>query len=212
MEKYINKQGRVIGVDEAGRGCLAGPVVAACVVLPDDYSHPKLNDSKKLSRKVRKELYKDIITNALNYGIGTVENDIIDQSNILAATMDAMHVALEPIKPLDNDIIIVDGNYFKTDKYLFNHETIVKGDGKYIEIAAASIIAKEFRDLMMEKWHDIYPQFNWGSNMGYGNKVHIDAINEHGFTPLHRKSFQPLRGLLENGLISECKVVLNSSD
>ena len=174
------------GTDEAGRGCLAGPVTAAAVILPPDFSHPLLNDSKQLSEKSR-ILLKDVIEqNALAYGIAHVYEKEIDQINILNASILAMHRALDKLSKLPK-FIIVDGNRFKNYQSI-PHQCIVKGDAKYLSIAAASILAKTARDDYMAQKHEEFPQYNWIKNKGYPTKEHREAIRNKGACCYHRKS------------------------
>jgi len=176
------------GTDEAGRGCLAGPVVAAAVILPGDFYHPLLNDSKKISLKTRNLLRLYITEHALSYGVSFVFQEEIDRINILNASILAMHKALASlaVKP---EYILVDGNRFKHYENIA-HQTIVKGDGKYMNIAAASILAKTYRDEYMEKIHEAYPDFNWAQNKGYPSPAHREAIKQFGLTEHHRKTFR----------------------
>lgn len=178
------------GTDEAGRGCLAGPVTAAAVILPDSFSNPSLNDSKQLSHKQRIILRNVIKEESICYGIAHVFPEEIDKINILNASIKAMHLAIELLsqKP---EHIIVDGNRFKT--YLdCTHECFVKGDGRFLSIAAASILAKTERDFYMQQIHEEFPYYNWVKNKGYPTKEHRAAIREHGISPYHRKSFKQL--------------------
>ncbi|MCB9189091.1 MAG: ribonuclease HII [Flavobacteriales bacterium] len=183
------------GCDEAGRGCLAGPVVAAAVVLPENFKNELLNDSKKLSDKQRYFLRPIIEKEALAYAIGIVSNEEIDEINILNASFLAMHRALDELE-IDFEEILVDGNRFNPypDK---KHHCIIKGDGKYLSIAAASILAKTYRDDIMKMLHNDYPLFDWNKNMGYPTKKHREAILEHGINEHHRRSFQLLPKQLE---------------
>lgn len=175
------------GCDEAGRGCLAGPVFAAAVILPKNFKSAELNDSKKLSRKQREALRIIIEKEAIDFAVASIDNLKIDEINILNASILAMHEALNKLrKPFQ--FIIVDGNKFKPYKKI-PHQTIVKGDEKYLSIAAASVLAKTYRDEWMECSHEKYPQYDWLSNKGYGVEKHRKAIIEFGHTPLHRKSF-----------------------
>ncbi len=179
------------GCDEAGRGCLAGPVVAAAVILPPDFHNDLLNDSKQIKEKDRNALRLIIEKEALAYAVAFVDEKKIDEINILKASILAMHLALDDLK-LRPEHIIVDGNRF----YKYNdipHETIVKGDGKYLSIAAASILAKTYRDEFMHKAHLKYPQYGWNTNMAYATKKHRAAIAEFGACELHRKSFKLLK-------------------
>lgn len=175
------------GCDEAGRGCLAGSVYAAAVILPRDYDNPLLDDSKKLSEKKRKVLRDMIINDSLAWAVGIVTPEEIDEINILNASMLAMHRALDQLK-LRPEAIIVDGNRFKPYHGL-PHATIVKGDGKYQSIAAASILAKTFRDEYMESLHEQWPYYEWNKNKGYPTKAHRLGIIQHGTSPYHRMSF-----------------------
>ncbi len=178
------------GCDEAGRGCLAGSVYAAAVILPPDYQNPDLNDSKKLTDKKRKALREQIQRDAVAWAVGIVTAEEIDQINILNASILAMHRALDQLQ-VRPEAIIVDGNRFKPYHDL-PYTTIVKGDGKYMAIAAASILAKTYRDDYMDALAEEYPQYDWKSNKGYPTKKHRAAIKEHGISPYHRKSFQLL--------------------
>lgn len=175
------------GCDEAGRGCLAGSVFAAAVILPPDYENELLNDSKKLTDRKRKQLREIIEHDALDWAVGIVEPGEIDEINILNASILAMHRALDQLK-VRPEAIIVDGNRFKPYRDL-PYTTIVKGDGKYLSIAAASILAKTYRDDYMDRLAEDYPQYDWKSNKGYPTKKHRQAIRECGITPFHRRSF-----------------------
>ena len=178
------------GTDEAGRGCLSGPVVAAAIILPDDFSHPFLNDSKQLTEKQRKELKPYIEKHALSWAVAFVSEKKIDEINILQSSILAMHKSIGKlaIKP---EFIIVDGNKFKPFKNI-PHQTIVKGDAKFMSIAAASVLAKTYRDDFMEKIGLEFPEYNWKQNKGYPTKEHRNAIREFGITKYHRKSFRLL--------------------
>ena len=175
------------GCDEAGRGCLAGSVFAAAVILPPDYENELLNDSKKLTDRKRKQLREIIEHYALDWAVGIVEPGEIDEINILNASILAMHRALDQLK-VRPEAVIVDGNRFKPYRDL-PYTTIVKGDGKYLSIAAASILAKTYRDDYMDRLAEDYPQYDWKSNKGYPTKKHRQAIRECGITPFHRRSF-----------------------
>lgn len=183
------------GCDEAGRGCIAGPVVAAAVILPDDFESDLLDDSKKLSEKNRNILRTIIEENALYWQVAFVEPQEIDEINILNASFLAMHKALDKLakKP---EHILVDGNRFKPYKKI-PHKCIIKGDGKYYSIAAASILAKTYRDEFMEKLHNEFPYYNWKKNKGYPTKEHRAAIKQYGDCIHHRKSFKLLEQQLE---------------
>ena len=184
------------GCDEAGRGCLAGSVYAAAVILPPDYQNELLNDSKQLTEKRRYELREIIQRDAIAWAVGIVTPEEIDKINILNASILAMHRALDQLK-VRPEAIIVDGNRFKPYQKL-PHTTIVKGDGKYLSIAAASILAKTYRDDYMNELAKEYPQYDWLSNKGYPTKKHREAIKQFGITPYHRKSYN----LLGDGQLS----------
>jgi ribonuclease HII len=179
-----------VGTDEAGRGCLAGPVVAAAVILPPDFSHAFLDDSKQLSEKKRQELRPIIEENAISFAVSFVMQDEIDEINILQASITAMHRAIDGLKIIP-EFIIVDGNKFRKYQQI-PHQTIVKGDSKYLSIAAASILAKTYRDDYMEKIHQEFPAYFWSKNKGYPTVEHRNAIREFGATIHHRKSFKLL--------------------
>ena len=190
-------QGKVeAGCDEAGRGCLAGSVYAAAVILPEGYQNELLNDSKQLTEKKRYQLREMIERDAVAWAVGIVTPKEIDKINILNASILAMHRALDQLK-VRPEAIIVDGNRFKKYKDL-PHTTIVKGDGKYLSIAAASILDKTYRDDYMNRLAEEYPQYDWLSNKGYPTKKHRDAIRQYGITPYHRKSYN----LLGDGQLS----------
>jgi len=175
------------GCDEAGRGCLAGPVFAAAVILPEGFYHPMINDSKQLTSRQRYLMREIIEANAISISVGMACNNEIDELNILNASILAMHRAFDWLTPVPGHII-VDGNYFAP---WFNvpFKTIIKGDCKFLSIAAASIIAKTYRDDFMNKLHTEYPRYNWQQNKGYPTQEHRDAIIKYGVTSLHRKSF-----------------------
>jgi ribonuclease HII len=185
QEKFIEA-----GCDEAGRGCYAGPVFAAAVILPANFYHPLLNDSKKLSEKQRAELAPIIKSNAIAWAIASQTAAEIDASNILKASIKCMHLALDQLKKRPQ-LIAVDGNRFYPYKKI-PHQTIIKGDGKYAHIAAASILAKTARDAYMENAHVQYPNYGWDKNKGYGTAVHRAAIEKYGLCFEHRKSFKIL--------------------
>lgn len=182
------------GCDEAGRGCLAGSVYAAAVILPADYDNPDLNDSKKLTEKKRYALREQIQHDAVAWAVGIVTPDEIDKINILNASFLAMHRALDQLTTRPQ-AIIVDGNRFKPYHDL-PYTTIIKGDGRYQSIAAASILAKTYRDDYMAELAEQYPEYDWKSNKGYPTKKHRDAIREYGITPFHRRSYNLLGGEL----------------
>jgi ribonuclease HII len=190
LDLKIHSQFLECGTDEAGRGCLAGPVTAAAVILPDDFTHPWLTDSKKLSEKKRLELRPLIEAEALAYAVAHVMMDEIDQLNILNASILAMHRSIEKLKILP-EFIAVDGNRFKPfNKIPF--QCVIKGDGKYLHIAAASILAKTYRDDYLTELHEEFPAFNWRKNKGYPTQEHREALKKFGPTPYHRKSFRLL--------------------
>ena len=188
------------GCDEAGRGCLAGSVYAAAVILPEDYVNDELNDSKQLTDRRRKQLREVIERDAVAWAVGVVSPDEIDKMNILNASILAMHRALDQLA-VRPEAVIVDGNRFKPYRTVVDgqtvtlpHTTIVKGDGKYLSIAAASILAKTYRDDYMDQLAAEYPQYDWLSNKGYPTKKHREAIRKFGITPFHRKTFNMLGG------------------
>lgn len=176
------------GCDEAGRGCLAGAVYAAAVILPPDYHHPLLNDSKQLSEKHRYGLRAEIERDAVAWGVGIVTPEEIDRINILNASFLAMHRAIEQLG-VQPQHLLIDGNRFNKYKDI-RHTCVVKGDGKYLSIAAASILAKTYRDDYMMKLHEQYPQYGWDGNKGYPTQQHRDAISKYGATHYHRQSFR----------------------
>lgn len=179
-----------VGTDEAGRGCLSGPVVAAAVILPKSFSHPLLNDSKQLTEKQRLILKPIIEQEAISFGVSFVHQDEVDKINVLKASITGMHRSIDQLR-VKPDFIIVDGNKFSNYKSI-PHQTIVKGDAKFLSIAAASVLAKTYRDEFMEKIHLEFPQYNWKKNKGYPTKEHREAIQKFGITPYHRKSFKLL--------------------
>jgi len=190
LQKCFKPEVLEAGCDEAGRGCLAGPVVAAAVILPDDFYHPTLNDSKQISEKKRYELRKTIEKAALAFAIGILDNHEIDKINILKASIMAMHKALDGLK-VQPQHIIIDGNRFIKYKNI-PHQCIVKGDSKYLSIAAASILAKTYRDDIMAELHNQHPEYLWLKNKGYPTKEHRAAIKKYGTTSFHRMTFRLL--------------------
>ncbi len=204
---FYNEYEWEAGCDEAGRGCLAGSVYAAAVIFPRDYVNAELNDSKQLTDKKRHQLREIIQRDAVAWAVGVVTPEEIDKINILNASFLAMHRALDQLS-VRPEAIIVDGNRFKPYKRLSQsgedgggflpHTCIVKGDGKYLSIAAASILAKTYRDDYMDKLAEEYPQYDWQSNKGYPTRKHREAIKEYGITPYHRKSYN----LLGDGQLS----------
>ncbi|MEE4000759.1 ribonuclease HII [Tenacibaculum sp. FZY0031] len=178
------------GTDEAGRGCLSGPVVAAAVILPSNFRHELLNDSKQLSEKKRQHLRPYIEEHALAYGVSFIHQEEVDELNVLQASITGMHRSIKQLT-IQPEFIIVDGNKFKPYQET-PHQTIVKGDAKFMSIAAASVLAKTYRDEYMEKIHQEFPQYNWHKNKGYPTKEHREAIRQFGATLYHRKSFKLL--------------------
>jgi ribonuclease HII len=175
------------GCDEAGRGCLAGPVVAAAVILPKKFKHPVLDDSKKLTASQRAFLKDEIINSAVAWKVAFVDNIEIDEMNILRASIKAMHIAIEGLEK-EPQFLLIDGNRFYRYKNI-KYKTIIKGDGIYFSIAAASVLAKTFRDEFMEKIHYEFPEYGWIRNKGYPTTAHREALLKYGITPYHRKSF-----------------------
>ena len=175
------------GCDEAGRGCLAGPVVAAAVILPKNFKHPILNDSKKLTAKQRNLLRDEILSSAIAAKVAFIDNNEIDEMNILRASIKAMHVAIEGLEKVPQ-FLLIDGNRFFPYKNI-DYKTIIKGDGLFLSIAAASVLAKTFRDEYMEQIHNEFPEYEWNRNKGYPTAFHRAAIMKYGITPFHRKSF-----------------------
>jgi len=178
------------GCDEAGRGCLAGPVVAAAVILPPGFEHELLNDSKKLSPRQRGELREVIAARALDYAVGWVDNQLIDEINIFRSSILAMHRALDQLSVQPGHLLI-DGRFFTAYRQI-PHRCVVGGDGKYLSIAAASVLAKTFRDEYMEQVHREFPEYNWKQNKGYSTSQHRQALQEWGACPYHRRSFRLL--------------------
>jgi len=196
LKAYFHKSNQFeAGCDEVGRGCLAGPVVAAAVILPQEFTHPYLTDSKRLSAKKRAELVDVIKKQSIAWAVAECSPEEIDQVNILKASFWAMHKALDRLAKRP-DFILVDGNRF-TPYPEISHECIIKGDSKYFSIAAASILAKEYRDNLMKELAEIYPQYGWERNVGYPTKQHREGIQNYGTTEHHRKSFQLLPRQLE---------------
>ncbi|WP_422860907.1 ribonuclease HII [Flagellimonas sp. S174] len=188
--RRFNAPGSIAGTDEAGRGCLAGPVTAAAVILPFHFNNNVLNDSKKLTEAKRVRLKSLVEEASLTYSVQHVFEEDIDKINILNASFLAMHKSLDKLSPKPN-LILVDGNRFKPYQSI-KHHCIIKGDGKYLSIAAASVLAKTYRDAYMEKIHEEFPMYNWKKNKGYPTKEHRDAIRKYGICKYHRKSFRQL--------------------
>jgi ribonuclease HII len=199
LELYYDKTKIEAGCDEAGRGCLSGPVVAAAVILPKNFKNEILNDSKILSEKKRDLLRPIIEKEAIAWGVGIVSPEEIDEINILNASFLAMHRAVDKLRNTPN-LLLIDGNRFNKYKET-EHVCIIKGDGKYLPIAAASILAKTYRDDIMKGYHEEFPHYDWNKNKGYPTKAHRQAIRDFGSTDYHRKSF----GLLPEQLEIEFK-------
>jgi len=195
LKSYLKKGVIEAGCDEAGRGCLAGPVYAAAVILPKDYKNKTLNDSKQISEKKREILRIEIENEAIAFGVGIVDNHEIDEINILNASFLAMHRAVEQLKTTP-ELLLIDGNRFKPFPNI-PHECIIKGDGKFLSIAAASILAKTYRDDFMFSAHKKHPEYSWNNNKGYPTKAHREAIKKNGTTNIHRMSFRLLPEQLE---------------
>ena len=193
--KQYNTNHIICGCDEAGRGSLAGPVVAGAVIFPKKFSNKEINDSKKISTKKREELNTIIKQQSIAWGIGVINVKTIDSINILNSSINAMHLAItnliKSMPYLKPDVLLIDGNKFKQYKKI-PHQCIIKGDSKYISIAAASILAKTYRDKLMDDLHQITPEYNWKKNKGYPTKEHKTAIMQFGITKNHRKSFKLL--------------------
>ncbi|MBO7490342.1 MAG: ribonuclease HII [Bacteroidales bacterium] len=187
LKNCYNKGVVEAGCDEAGRGCLAGPVYAAAVILPANYSNEKLNDSKQLTERQRYELREQIERDAVAWAVAAVNNEEIDKINILNASFHAMNMAVKKLKKTPESLLI-DGNRFKNETDL-PFQCIVKGDGKYLSIAAASILAKTYRDDYMLEAHKRFPAYGWDTNKGYPTSKHYDAIEQYGISPLHRKTY-----------------------
>jgi len=187
LAPFLNKSLLEAGLDEAGRGCYAGPVFAAAVILPKDFHHPLLNDSKQLNEKQRDLLRPIIERESIAFAVASVDNDTIDEINILQASFTAMHLAVNKLKTVP-EFLLIDGNRFRPYKNI-PHQCIIKGDGKYAAIAAASILAKTWRDEFMQKVHVDFPYYGWDKNKGYGTAMHRRAIEQFGLCSYHRKSY-----------------------
>ena len=187
LKSYHQARLREAGCDEAGRGCFAGPVFAAAVILPKDFYHPLLNDSKQVNPEIRIELRTYIETHALDYAVEQVGNEEIDEINILKASFKAMHLAIEKLRNRPQ-FLLIDGHMFYKYKRV-PHQCVISGDGIYASIAAASILAKTYRDDYMQQLHYEYPHYDWFNNKGYGTPEHRRGIETHGLCPYHRKSF-----------------------
>jgi ribonuclease HII len=187
LAAFYNEHVIEAGCDEAGRGCLAGPVFAAAVILPKDFAHPLLNDSKKMTETHRNQLRMIIEKEATAFAVASVDAAEIDRINILKASFKAMHMAIAKLK-LTPELLLIDGNRFKT-YHSIPHQCFVKGDGRFASIAAASVLAKTYRDEYILKLAKKYPQYHWEQNKAYGTPSHITALKEFGPTPFHRKTF-----------------------
>lgn len=192
-ENYVKGKEYIAGVDEAGRGPLAGPVVAAAVILPKDFKLIGLTDSKQLNKQKREDFYRVIIDQAISYSVSIKNNNVIDDVNIYEATKRAMIDSIYRLEQKPDHVLI---DAVKLDQLDISSESIIKGDQKSITIAAASIIAKETRDRLMARIHTEYPVFDFESNMGYGTKHHLDMLLKHGITPYHRKTFGPVKNVM----------------
>jgi len=190
LKPFYQNQLIEAGCDEAGRGCYAGPVFAAAVILPKDFYHPLLNDSKQMNEAGRNELRQIIEKESLSFSVASISHEEIDQINILKASIKAMHLCIDKL-PEQPGLLLIDGNRFYKYKNIA-HRCIIKGDGIYASIAAASVLAKTYRDELMLKLHEEFPQYGWKNNKGYGTAEHRKAIDEFGLCPLHRKSFRIL--------------------
>jgi ribonuclease HII len=190
LAPFLHKHLTEAGLDEAGRGCYAGPVFAAAVILPKDFHHPLLNDSKQLNEKQRNLLRPIIEKESIAFAVASVNNEIIDKINILQASFKAMHLAINQLQNIP-EFLLIDGNRFKAYPNIL-HQCIVKGDGKFASIAAASILAKTYRDEFMQKIHASFPEYGWDKNKGYGTATHRKAIESFGLCSYHRKSFNIL--------------------
>ena len=188
LKAYFNIEQTEAGCDEAGRGCLSGPVFAAAVILPKDFFHPLLNDSKQVKESVRYELRTVIEKEALAWAVANVSNEEIDEINILKASFLAMHKAIQKLK-IKPSFLLIDGNRFNPYPDI-PHKCIIKGDAKFASIAAASVLAKTYRDDYMNKLHTDYPYYGWSQNKGYGTLAHRAAIEKHGISIYHRRSFK----------------------
>jgi ribonuclease HII len=190
LAPFLNSHLTEAGLDEAGRGCYAGPVFAAAVILPKDFHHPLLNDSKQLNEKQRDLLRPIIEKESIAFAVASVNNDTIDKINILQASFTAMHLSVDRLK-IAPEFLLIDGHRFKAYANI-PHQCIVKGDGKYAAIAAASILAKTYRDEFMQQIHVSFPHYGWDKNKGYGTAIHRKAIDNFGLCSYHRKSFNIL--------------------
>ncbi len=201
LQPYLYKTKKEAGLDEAGRGCYAGPVFAAAVILPKDFFHPLLNDSKLLNEKQRDELRPVIEKEAIDFAVASVDNDEIDSINILQASFKAMHLALDKLTKTP-ELLLIDGNRFRPYREI-KHRCVIKGDGIYASIAAASILAKTYRDEYMQKIHTEFSSYSWNKNKGYGTLEHRVAIEKEGLCKYHRKSFNIFNAIDEQPALFE---------
>lgn len=203
LEKQLKTQGfkKIIGVDECGRGCLAGPVIAAAVCIPEGFDLRGIRDSKKMTASARKKLY-DKITSSCEYNIGMASEKIIDKINVQQATLVAMKEAILGIK--NTDFVLIDGQYIPK-KLGINAKAVIKGDNVSTSVAAASIVGKVFRDNLMKVLHDYYPIYGWYKNVGYGTDIHRDAIRDYGPCEYHRKTFRRVKEFIKNGIYKNVK-------
>jgi len=208
LSSFLYKRSIEAGLDEAGRGCYAGPVFAAAVILPKDFHHPLLNDSKQVKEKDRDILRPIIEKESIAFAVASVDNNEIDVINILQASFKAMHISLDNLS-VTPKYLLVDGNRFKQYKDI-KHKCIIEGDGKYASIAAASILAKTYRDEYMQQLHNEFPHFGWNQNKGYGTAIHRKAIQEHGLCKYHRKSFNIQSMAIEETIIDELLITVYS--
>ena len=188
LQPFFDEKLVEAGCDEAGRGCLAGPVYAAAVILPKDFYHPLLNDSKQLTEEERYELRPFIQQHAISYAVASFSNTQIDQINILRASFKSMHIAIKHLS-VQPELLLIDGNRFARYKRM-PHKCIIQGDGIYASIAAASVLAKTYRDDFMKELHKKFPKYNWAQNKGYATREHQEALDQHGPCKFHRKSFR----------------------
>ncbi len=202
LKPYYQEELMEAGCDEAGRGCLAGPVFAAAVILQKDFFHPLLNDSKQVTEKNRNELRRIIEAEAIAFAVACIDNNLIDDMNILRASFKAMHLALNSLTKRPG-LLLIDGNRFIPYRKV-PYRCIIKGDGLYSSIAAASILAKTYRDEFMQLLHGEFPQYDWDTNKGYATQKHLNAIEQYGQCKYHRKSFHPR--LLQSGLFGPVKI------
>jgi ribonuclease HII len=208
LSPFLYKRSIEAGLDEAGRGCYAGPVFAAAVILPKDFHHPLLNDSKQVKERDRDILRPIIEKESIAFAVASVDNNEIDSINILQASFKAMHLSLDNLS-VTPKYLLVDGNRFKQYKDI-KHKCIIEGDGKYASIAAASILAKTYRDEYMQQLHNEFPHFGWNQNKGYGTAIHRKAIQEHGLCKYHRNSFNIQSISAEEVLIDDLLVTVYS--